>query len=209
MEVDVPTVDAAGIPMSFWLYLLAAGLVAAGFIDYPLIAYHLQRTSIVSRDLIPVFYAVAMGVSGLGSLLLGRLYDRAGFSILVFLTAVTAFFAPLLFLGKFWIALIGAALWGLGMGVQESLIPAAVATMVPTERRASAYGLFTTGYGMFWFLGSVVIGFLYQCSVHAMVTLCVVLELSAIPIFVAVRRLSRRDRQLGSAGFKVKTGLRA
>jgi MFS family permease len=191
MEVEVPGVRTQGIPGIFWLYLSAAALVAAGFVDYPLIAYHLQRTSTVSKDLIPVFYAVAMGVSGLGSLILGRLYDRVGFSILIFLTAVTALFAPLVFFGSFWVALLGAALWGLGMGVHESLIPAAVASMVPRDRRASAYGLFTTGYGVFWFLGSIAIGFLYQHSIPETVAFCVVLELAAIPILIAVRRRSR------------------
>ena len=65
---------------------------------------------------------------------------------------------PLVFLGGFWLALVGAALWGLGMGVHEAIIPAAVATMVPHQRRASAYGLFTAGYGIFWFIGSVILG---------------------------------------------------
>jgi MFS family permease len=187
MEVEAPGIEARGLPRVFWLYLSAAALIAAGFVDYPLIAYHLQRTSTVSNDLIPVFYAVAMGVSGLGSLILGRLYDWSGFAILIFLTAVTALFAPLVFWGSFWTSLLGAALWGLGMGVHESLIPAAVAAMVPGKRRASAYGMFTTGYGVFWFLGSVAIGLLYQWSLSATVTFCVVLELAAIPILMAVR----------------------
>ena len=191
MEAETPNVETRGIPRIFWLYLSAAGLVAAGFVDYPLIAFHLQHTSTVSKDLIPVFYAVAMGVSGLGSLVLGRLYDRAGFSILIFLTAITAPFAPLVFWGHFWVSLVGMALWGLGIGVHESLIPAAVAQMVPRERRASAYGLFTTGYGVFWFLGSVAIGFLYQYSVSAAVAFCVALELAAIPVLIVVRRQLR------------------
>lgn len=205
MEVEIPSIEARGISKSFWLYWVASGLVAAGFVDYPLVAYHFQHTSTVPRDLIPVFYAVAMAVSGLGSLIFGRLYDRAGFTILISLTAVTALFSPLIFLGNFWIALIGTTLWGLGMGVHESLIPAAVAAMVPTERRASAYGLFTTGYGVFWFAGSIAIGFLYQHSISAMVTFCIVLELAAIPIFVSVRRQSRGNKQAGSGGFKLKT----
>ena len=39
--------------------------------------------------------------------------------MLVPLTLVTALFAPLVFLGGFWAAFIGMALWGLGMGVHE------------------------------------------------------------------------------------------
>ena len=44
------------------------------------------------------------------------------------------------------------------MGVHESIIPAAVATIVPANRRPSAYGLFTGAYGLFWFLGSALMG---------------------------------------------------
>jgi MFS family permease len=188
METDVPNVQAHGLPKVFWLYLLGAGLVAAGFVDYPLIAFHFQRTSAVSKELIPVFYAVAMAVSGTGSLVLGRLFDRSGFTILIALTIITALFAPFVFLGGFWPALLGAALWGLGMGVHESLIPAALAPIVPMNRRASAYGLFTAGYGLCWFLGSVVIGLLYQRSLAATIAFCLVAQMAAVPLFIWVRR---------------------
>ena len=134
-----------------------------------------------------------MAVSGTGSLLLGRLFDRFGFFVLVGLTLISALFAPLVFLGGFWAALVGAAIWGLGMGVHELIIPAAVAPMVPAERRASAFGLFTAGYGVFWFLGSAVIGILYDVSLPATVAFCVVAELAAVPIFIWVGRRYRAE----------------
>jgi len=192
MEGSAPDVQTRGLPRVFWLYLAGAVLVAAGFADFPLIAYHFAQTSTVSPELIPVFYAVAMGVSGTGSLVFGRLYDRFGFSVLIVLTIIAALFAPLVFLGGFWAALIGMALWGLGMGVHESIIPAAVAPMVAPQHRASAYGLFTAGYGIFWFLGSAGIGFLYGVSLPAMIAFSVVLQLAAIPWFLSVARQTRR-----------------
>ena len=64
--------------------------------------------------MIPIFYAVAMGMSGLGYVLFGRLFDSVGIIILVPLTILSALFATLVFLGGFWEALIGIALWGLG-----------------------------------------------------------------------------------------------
>ncbi len=188
MEAQIPNVQTEGLPRVFWLYLVGAALVAAGFTDFPLIAYHFAQASMVSQTFIPIFYAVAMGVSGTGSLVFGRLYDRFGFATLIPLTLVTVLFAPLVFLGGFWSALVGAALWGLGMGVHESIIPAAVAPMVPVQRRASAYGLFTAGYGVFWFLGSAAMGLLYDVSISALIAFSVVTELAAIPIFYWVRR---------------------
>jgi MFS family permease len=74
------------------------------------------------------------------------------------------------------------------MGVQESIIPAAVATMVPAERRPSAYGLFTGAYGVSWFLGSAIMGILYDHSISAVIAFCVIAELAAIPLLVWVRK---------------------
>jgi predicted MFS family arabinose efflux permease len=193
LETEPQAVETTGLPQVFWIYLAGAALVAAGFADYPIIAYHLDLAGVASGESVAIFYAVAMAVSGTGSLVLGRLFDRFGFSVLVGLTLVSALFAPLVFLGGFWLALIGAAIWGLGMGVHESIIPAAVAPMVPAERRASAFGLFTAGYGVFWFLGSAVIGILYDVSLLATVAFCVLAELAAVPIFIQVGRRYRVD----------------
>jgi MFS family permease len=188
LEVSAPDVVTKGLPRIFWIYLAGAALVAAGFVDFSIMAFHFQKTSVVSRSWIPVFYSVAMGVSGIGSLLFGRLFDRIGIRVLLPLTAITTLSAPLAFLGGFKLALLGAALWGLGMGVHESIIPAAVATMVPAGRRPSAYGLFTAAYGLFWFLGSALIGFLYDISIAAVIVFSVVAELAAIPFFLRAAR---------------------
>jgi MFS family permease len=186
LESAPPVVNAEGLPRVFWIYLVGAGLVGAGFADYPLIAYHFQKTSTVSGGWVAVFYAIAMGLSGVGSLAFGRFFDRFGVGVLVPLTIVSTLFAPLAFLGGFWPALCGAALWGLGMGVHESIVPAAVAPMVPPARRASAYGLFTAVYGFSWFAGSAVIGILYDVSIPAVIAFCIAAELAAVPFLLAV-----------------------
>jgi MFS family permease len=188
LETSVAAVHTTGLPRVFWIYLIGAALVAAGFADFSLIAFHFEKASRVSPTLIPVFYSVAMAVSGLGSLLFGRFFDRWGIAVLIPLTVIAAASAPLVFLGGFWLALVGAALWGLGMGVHESIIPAAIATMVPAQRRPSAYGLFTAGYGIFWFLGSVAIGALYDMSIIGVVVFSLAIELASIPLFIRVTK---------------------
>jgi MFS family permease len=188
LEPHSPAIQAAGLGRPFWIYLVGAGLVAAGFADYQLIAFHLQKHAVASVIWIPVFYSVAMATSGAGSLLFGKLFDRFGVTVLIPLTLVSIASAPLVFLGGFGLALAGAAIWGLGMGVHESIIPAAVAAMVPQERRPSAYGLFTAAYGVSWFLGSAAIGFLYDVSVRAAVVFCVATGVASLPFFFEVRR---------------------
>jgi predicted MFS family arabinose efflux permease len=197
LETNPPNVNTSGLPRVYWIYLAGAVLVAVGFADFPFIAYHFQRVSTVPTAFVPIFYAVAMGVSGGGSLLFGRLFDRFGIIVLLPLTLLSALFAPLVFLGGFWAALIGVALWGLGMGVHESIIPAAVSLMVPVGRRASAYGLFTAGYGIFWFLGSVIIGVLYGISIPALIAFCLVVELAALPLFLIVRKHPQMAQSAG------------
>lgn len=176
------------LPKVFWLYLGGAALVAAGFADYPLIAYHFGKAHTVTANWTAIFYAVAMAVSGSASLFFGPLFDRFGFTVLVGLTFVSSLFAPLVFLGGFWTALLGAAIWGMGMGVHESIIPAAVAPMIAIQQRATAFGTFTAGYGLFWFLGSSVMGALYDRSLAAMIAFSLISQLAAVPIFAAVKR---------------------
>ena len=189
MDSTPPDVQTKGLPRVFWIYLAGAVLVGAGFADFPFMAYHIEGTAAAPATWVPVFYAIAMGVSGTGSLVFGRLFDRVGIRVLIPLTLVSALFAPLVFLwGGFWPSLVGIALWGLGIGVHESIVPAAVAPMVPAQRRASAYGLFTAGYGIFWFLGSAVLGLLYSVSLPALAALSVALEVAAIPLFIMVMR---------------------
>jgi MFS family permease len=192
METHLPDLEAKGLPRVFWVYLAGAALVAAGFADFSLMAYHFQKGAILPGTWIPIFYAVAMAASGAGSLVFGKVFDRVGLSILIPLTVIASWSAPLVFLGGFWAALVGSALWGLGMGVHESVVPAAVAGMVPAQRRASAYGIFTAGYGVAWFLGSAGMGILYDVSLPALIGFSVAMELAAVPIFVLVSKAGRR-----------------
>ena len=192
LEIRTPEVRSGELPRVFWVYLVAAALVAAGFADFQLIAYHFQKADAFQVSWIPILNSIAMAVSGSGSLAFGSMFDRAGIGVLIPLTVVSAFFAPLVFFGGFWAAVAGAALWGLGMGVHESVVPAAVANMVPAERRPSAYGIFTASYGVAWFLGSAIMGLLYEHSITAVVVFCVLLQLGALPVLLRVRTMSTK-----------------
>lgn len=173
---------------SFWLYLTGASFIAAGYADFPLIAYHFGKMSILSDVWIPIVYAIAMGIEGLAAPLFGRLYDKIGFGVLIIVTLLTCLFAPFVFLGNFTFSVMGVILWGIGMGAHESLMKAVVANMVPGNKRASAYGIFNMGYGIFWFLGSVLMGILYDVSISWLVIFSVVIQLAAVPILWVVKK---------------------
>ena len=191
LETKTREIHAAGLSRTYWIYLVAAALVAAGFADFQLIAFHFQKAEAFHTAWIPILYAIAMAVSGAGSLVFGKVFDRVGIGILIPVTIVATLFAPFVFLGGFWMAVAGAALWGVGMGVHESIMPAAIAGLVSVQRRPSAYGIFTGAYGIAWFLGSAAMGVLYEYSVVAVVVFCVVIQLLAVPFLVVVRNSMR------------------
>ena len=187
LEAGSAKIESKGFPHVFWLYLVAVALIAAGYTDFPLIAYHFKTVSVVSDSQIPMFYAVAMGVDALAAILFGRLFDRIGISILIVVALLSSLFAPLVFLGSFYFALLGMALWGIGMGAQESVMRAAVAGMVSADKRGTAYGTFNMGYGVFWFLGSALMGILYDKSILYLILFSVAMQLASIPVFLVIK----------------------
>jgi MFS family permease len=103
----------------------------------------------------------------------------------------SSFFAPLVFLGKSWIALFGMLLWGLAMSTQGSLLNAIIAGVVPPNKRSTAFGLFDTGFGIAWFGGSALMGILYGKSIPLLVAFSVAIQLSSLPIFLFAKRKER------------------
>lgn len=176
------------LPRAFWIYVSAAGLVAAGVVDYPLIAFHFHKTSLVSPAAIPVFYGIAMGVEGLMALLFGKLFDRIGTGALIVGVLLSAASTPMVFFGSMYVALAGMALWGAGMGAQQTTLRARIADLAPAAKRGSAYGIFNTVFGILWFAGSSAIGILYGRSLLAAVAFAAAAQLAAIPLLLMVGR---------------------
>lgn len=188
LEVQQDNLKAKGMNSSFWFYLMGASLIAAGYADFPLIAYHFQKTALLSPLWIPISYAIAMGLNSLSAPLLGHFYDKNGFVILMIVTIASCFFAPLVFLGNATTAFFGIALWSIGVSAHESLMRAIVANMVPMKKRGSAYGIFNTGYGVCWFLGSFLMGVLYDVSIYSLVVFSILIQLLAVPLLWVVMR---------------------
>jgi MFS family permease len=94
------------------------------------------------------------------SLVLGRLYDRNGPPVMLGAIVLASLFSPLVFFGGFGVALAGLILWGIGYAIRDTLLKALVAGMLPEGRRGLAFGLFYTGYGGGWLVGSVTTGLL-------------------------------------------------
>ncbi|NUO08016.1 MAG: MFS transporter [Candidatus Brocadia sp.] len=177
------------LPRSFWFFLVAAALIAAGSLDFPLVAYHIRRHDVFSETWIPALYAVVMGSQALSALGFGLLFDRMGPHALLGVCVLTVPIAPLAFWGHPIGLLAAMILWGLGMGAQKAMFKATIARLTPSGRRGFAYGCFDVGYGLFWFLGSALMGFCYEKSLSALISVSIGSQFLAIPmLLIAVRR---------------------
>ena len=171
---------------NFIFYIAGISLFAFGFVDYSLIVMHVQAENLVSSSTLPLLYAGAMLIDAVAALFFGLLYDKIGFKALVWSTLLSAPFAIFVFMfDSLPLLLVGVLLWGIGMGAQESILKAAVTTIVPKASRATGYGVFECSFGVFWFLGSWILGVLYDVNITAMVAVSVVAQLAAIPLYLA------------------------
>ncbi len=176
------------LPKVFWWYVAAAGLLACGFVDFALLAYHFQKTALARPAVIPLMYAGAMGVNGLTAMIFGKLFDRFGTLVLVLGILVSALSLPLGFLGGFGAAVAGVACWAAGLGVQDATLRSGIAQVVSMSRRGSAFGIFNGVFGVAWFLGSAVMGILYDHSVTALVVFGMIAQVAAAIMFFGLRK---------------------
>jgi MFS family permease len=182
-----------GFSRTYWTYVAAGALIAAGFADFSLMAFHFRRARIVSEDVIPVFYAVAMVTSALASLAIGRLLDRVGRPVIISAVLAAMFSPALVFFGGAATALAGVILWGIGVGAQDSALKPLLVGVIPAEKRGTAFGVFDTGFGMAWFAGSVAMGLLYEKSLTALVVFSIALQFAAVPVLLATRKAPTGD----------------
>lgn len=179
------------LPKSFWLYVLFVFITTTGLIHFALVGFHLKKLGIMSDASIALLYAGAMAIDAFSGLAAGKMYDRlktiskrnnSGFFVLLVIPILAAFVPLLVFSSILALIISGAVLFGLLVGVQETILKAAVADMTPITKRSTAYGIFNVFFGLAFFVGSYLAGLLYDYSITILVASLAVIELMAIPV---------------------------
>jgi MFS family permease len=176
------------LPKVFWIYVAAAGLLALGFVDFPLLAFHFQKNSLAQPAVIPLLYAGAMGVTGLTALIFGRMFDRYGIQIIVLGILVSLLALPFGFLDGPGGVYISVACWATGLGAQDATLRSGISQVVSMNKRGTAFGAFNAAYGVLWFLGSVTMGLLYDFSLLALVVFGMIAQVAAAMMFFWLRK---------------------
>ena len=172
----------------FWTYIVAAGLLACGFVDFPVLGAHFERTRLFAPAMIPLLYSAAMAVNGVTAVVFGRLFDRYGIVVLVWGIVFSMLALPLGFLGGSTGAVLAVVCWASGLGVQDASLRSGIAQAVSMNKRGTAFGTFNGVYGVMWFAGSAIMGLMYARSIIALVVFGVAAQLAAAIMFVGLRR---------------------
>ncbi|HZV77010.1 MAG TPA: MFS transporter [Candidatus Babeliales bacterium] len=183
-EVEGPAGPDAQNRRAFRRYAVGGALIAAGYVDFALIAFRFARDGVAGAATISLWFAVAMAVGAIAAPLLGRLFDRFGKPVVGIALALGSAATPLAFLGHGATAQAGAALWGVGIAVQDALLLALISGVLAQRRRATAFGTYDLIFGLAWFAGSAICGLLVDRSSAGLVFFSVLLQLGAIPLFV-------------------------
>lgn len=184
-------VDKGRLSPVFWLYTIFTLLSVTGYANFQLISYHFKIKSVISNTQIPIFYAIAMAIDAIVALIIGKIYDKIGLMSLISIPLFTALIPIFSFSSNYILALTGIIIWGTVMGMQETIMRAAIADLTPTSRRGLAYGIFNTIYGASWFIGGTLMGILYDFSIRYVIIFAAIMELASVPVLIrAVRSQS-------------------
>ncbi|MDD5422502.1 MAG: MFS transporter [Candidatus Omnitrophota bacterium] len=181
----------------FWLYTLFTFITTAGFCSFILIAFHFKSTSALSDAQIPLSYTIAMGIDAASALAIGKAYDvlknkrnnrNAGLNLLAIIPLLSLLMPLFIFSKDHSLIIIGVLCWGVVMGIHETIMRSAIADITSLAKRGTGYGIFNTAYGLAFFLGSALLGFLYDRSLSFVITSIIVIELLAFVPFFMMRR---------------------
>lgn len=181
----------------FWLYSLFTFIATAGFCNFILIAFHFKLHGVISDSQIPLLYAVAMGIDAVAALLVGKMYDvlkskqnhqSAGLNLLVIMPIMSLLIPVLVFTKNIHFVIIGVCLWGVVMGMHETIMRSAIADITSLAKRGTGYGLFNTTYGFAVLVGSSLLGFLYSRSIYFLAAAVIALESAAFVVFFFMKR---------------------
>jgi len=176
----------------FWIYTAFTLVATVGFVNFALLGYHFKAKGVLSDAQIPLFYAIAMAVDGVAALAIGKAYDvmkhrsrneKAGLLTLVAIPFLSALIPLLAFSMNIALVAVSVLLWGVVMGIHETIMKSAIADLTPMKKRGTGYGIFNTVYGVAMFIGAALMGVLYDVSLPLLIGVTIGIELLAVPIF--------------------------
>ncbi|NCP62334.1 MAG: MFS transporter [Alphaproteobacteria bacterium] len=147
------------LPMDYWRFLFVAFIFCMATYSG---AFMILRGEEIAK-VATVGPAIMIAQNTLAMLVaypLGRLFDRfdhryllaIGFSIVLFANTIFAFATSFTFI------LVGAAFWGMQMGINQSLLTATISSTSSEANRGTAFGIYYITAGSAIFLANAIVG---------------------------------------------------
>lgn len=168
----------------FNTYLLFVFTSSAGLISFQLLSYYIKYENIVPDYLLPLLYGLAMGVDAIAALGIGKAYDKRGLIVLTVLPLMIIPIIPFALIGNIISIFIAVIIWGMVIGVQETVLRAAVSDLSSSSTMGFAYGLLNATYGIALMTGGFVMGTLYEFSLQSLVLYSIIMEIASLGILL-------------------------
>jgi MFS family permease len=177
------------LSLRFILLLSGIAALSIGYLHWSIVSYYLKNSGAVSDYMIPMLYTIAMAVDAAVALPAGMLYDKFGLWTLI-MAPLAAFPIPIaLSVKTYESVIVASALWGIVMGLYETVMRASIADVVEPQNRAYAYGIYNFTYGVAWLGGSLLAGAIYDVSLSKIkLVMPAFTVLSLILILMALKR---------------------
>jgi MFS family permease len=149
----------------FWWAVGVASLLSLARFSYAFLVLKAHHIG-VDPAYVPIMLVVMHLVYAIAAYPFGRLADRADRRWQLVLGAGVLIGADLVLAlaDRFWIAALGAALWGLQMAITQGLLSASVADAAPEALRGTAFGIYELAVGLATFVASTAAGTLWMLA---------------------------------------------
>jgi len=172
----------------FYIYSFAVFVNSMGFINILLV---ISEAGHILPEYVwfgPIIYVVIMGVDALAAYPSGYFYDKIGIKFLIIPFIFTALASIMVLIShNIYTILIASVLFGIVLGIQESVYRAVITDVAPLESRGTAYGIFNTIYGLGLLIGGVIYGFFIDLSINIMIVSLYAVITQFIAIYLLLR----------------------
>jgi MFS family permease len=147
-------------PVIFFFTFSALTIFSA--LNFQLISYHMKLNG-VKDFIIPQLFSLAMIVDAATAVPIGLIFDKMKdkrkLLVLIIMPISAALSSVFIFSSENFF--IGCIIWGLYIGMTESVMRSSVAQITPEKKRGLFFGIFHTIYGISFLSGGLVFGKIY------------------------------------------------
>lgn len=187
----------------FWIYTAFTFFCTLGFVNFSTVGYHLKANKLMSDGNITLLYSLAMLVDAVTALLVGKAYDRlkiktgkktGGILVLAAIPFITLLLPILTLSNSTALIITGMMIFGIIMGIHETIMRSTIADITPFQKRGTSYGVFNTAYGLALLGGAALMGLLYDMNQTGLIIAftCVV-ELIAIILYIKMNHMVKNS----------------